>query len=79
MLVEFRTQSLDVRLRLSGVEDHAHEEVAGLRIVELLGVENVEPAVEQRRSRPPATMPGRLAHDSVRMWRARSDMGAPPL
>ena len=45
--LEFFAQSLDVRMRRGGVEHHPHEEVAGLRIVELLGVENVEPAVEQ--------------------------------
>ena len=41
-------QALDVRVRPGGVEHHPHEEVAGLRVVELLGVENVEAAVEQR-------------------------------
>ena len=47
-LLELFAQALDVRLRPGRVEHHPHEEVAGLRVVELLGVENVEPAVEQR-------------------------------
>ena len=41
-------QGFDVRMRRGGVEDDPHEEVAGLGVVELLGVQNVETAVEQR-------------------------------
>ena len=46
--LELFAQALDVRVRPGGVEHHPHEEVAGLRVVELLGVENVESAIEQR-------------------------------
>ncbi len=41
------TQALEVRIGRGSVERHPHEEVAGFDIVELLGVENVEPAAEQ--------------------------------
>jgi hypothetical protein len=37
----------DVRLRRARVEHDPHEKVASLDIVELLGVKDVEPAVEQ--------------------------------
>ena len=37
-----------VCMGLSRVEGHPHEEVASLCVVELLGVKNVEAAVEQR-------------------------------
>ncbi len=47
--LERLTQRADVGLRAPRVELDPHEEIAGLRVVELLRVENVEPAVEQRR------------------------------
>ena len=46
--LESLAQLFDVRMRRGGVEHDPHEEVASLDIVELLGVENVEAAVEQR-------------------------------
>jgi hypothetical protein len=46
--LELIAQALDLSMRRGGVEYDPHEEVTGLDIIELLGVENVEPAVEQR-------------------------------
>ena len=46
--LEGLAKSVDVCMGLSRVEGHPHEKVASFGVVELLGVENVEPAVEQR-------------------------------
>ena len=60
----------DVRLRpRAALNDDPHEEVAGLDIVELLGVEDVEPAVEQG-GRDFRDDPGPVDARKVRMWRA---------
>ena len=47
--LESLAQGVDVRVRPGRVEHDPHEEVASLDIVELLGVENVEAALEQGR------------------------------
>ena len=64
--LEGLAQPFDIRPRRARVEHDPHTEVAGLDIVELLSVENVEPAVEQAADTF-ATIPGRFTHDKVRM------------
>ena len=46
---EARAEGRQVDGAGDAVEHHAHEEIAGLGVVELLGVENVEAVLEQRR------------------------------
>ena len=49
---EALTKRVEVVRAVHPVENDAHEEIAGLGIVELLGVENVEAAFEQGRRDP---------------------------